>query len=160
MPQLISDARSPACRIATIFPNSPKGHQMLSPTPAHQNMRRVLCASAASLVLFCSSPGGAHDGDRDDHHAETRTPIKHVVIIIPENRTFDNYFGTYPDAANIPGEQSWVGVPAPKFVARHGTPAVNGLTLALLQNNPNRSLISGPANPTRLRPADAYTCDM
>jgi phospholipase C len=82
------------------------------------------------------------------------------VVIIPENRTFDNYFGTYPHAANIHGEQSWVGVPAPNFVARAGTPAVNGLTPALLENNPNRSLLAGPANPTRLRPADAYTCDM
>jgi hypothetical protein len=128
--------------------------------PAHHNMRRVLCASAASLVLCCSSPGRAHDGDRDNDRADTQTPIKHVVIIIPENRTFDNYFGTYPHAANIPGEQSWLGVPAPKFVAKRNTPPVNGLTPALLQNNPNRSLIGGPANPTRLRPADAYTCDM
>jgi phospholipase C len=111
-------------------------------------------------VLCCSSPGRAHDGDRDNDRADTQTPIKHVVIIIPENRTFDNYFGTYPHAANIPGEQSWLGVPAPKFVAKRNTPPVNGLTPALLQNNPNRSLIGGPANPTRLRPADAYTCDM
>jgi phospholipase C len=139
---------------------------MLSPKPVHHdkparhNMRRVLYASAASLALCCSSPGRAHDGDRDNDRADTQTPIKHVVIIIPENRTFDNYFGTYPHAANIPDEQSWLGVPAPKFVAKRNTPAVNGLTPALLQNNPNRSLIGGPANPTRLRPADAYTCDM
>src|SRR5258708_25908189 len=97
---------------------------------------------------------------QENRRASTRTPIKHVVVIIPENRTFDNYLGTYPDAANVPGEQSWVGVPAPKFVARPGTPAVNGLTPALLQTNRSRSLIGGPANPARLRPADAYTCDM
>ncbi|WP_024509403.1 alkaline phosphatase family protein [Bradyrhizobium sp. ARR65] len=108
--------------------------------------------------MLCSSIGLADDANRGDDHTETRTPIKHVVIIIPENRTFDNYFGTYPHAANIPGEQSWVGVPAPKFMARPDTPAVNGLTPTLLQDNPNRSLIAGPANPTRLGPADAYTC--
>ena len=39
--------------------------------------------------------------------------IEHIVIIVKENHTFDNYFGTYPKAANIPGEQSWIGVPAP-----------------------------------------------
>src|ERR1700736_3717371 len=132
---------------------------MLSPRPVHQNIRRILCASAASLVL-CSSVGHAEGDDRDNDHARTRTPIKHVVVIIPENRTFDNYFGTYPHAANIPGEQSWLGVPAPKFVARPGTPAANVLTPALLQNNPNRSNYAGPANPMRLSPADAYTCDM
>lgn len=102
----------------------------------------------------------ADDDDRDNHHLDTKTPIKHVVVIIPENRTFDNLFGTYPHAANIPGEQSWSGVLAPKFVARHGTPSANVLTPALLQNNPNRSLNGLPANPTRLGPADAYTCDM
>src|ERR1700737_3991404 len=130
---------------------------MLSSRPVHQNIRRILCSSAASLVL-CASVGHADEGDRGNHREDTRTPIKHVVVIIPENRTFDNYFGTYPHAANIPGEQSWLGVPAPKFVARPGTPVVNGLTPALLQNNPNRSLLGGPANPMRLRPADAYTC--
>jgi phospholipase C len=124
-----------------------------------QNIRGILFSSAASLVL-CASVGHADDGDRDNHREDTRTPIKHVVVIIPENRTFDNFFGTYPHAANISGEQSWLGVPAPKFVARPGTPKVNGLTPDLLQNNPNRSLIAGPANPKRLGPGDAYTCDM
>src|ERR1700755_1708038 len=132
---------------------------MLSRTPVHHNLRRILCLSAASLVL-CSSAGHADDGDRGDHREDTRTPIKHVVVIIPENQTFDHYFGTYPHAANIPGEQSWLGVPAPKFVARPGTPKVNSLTPALLQNNPNRNLFAGAANPKRLGPGDAYTCDM
>ncbi len=27
---------------------------------------------------------------------QTRTPIKHVIIILKENRSFDNLFGTYP----------------------------------------------------------------
>jgi phospholipase C len=32
------------------------------------------------------------------------TPIKHIVIIVKENHTFDNYFGTLPgaDGANLP----------------------------------------------------------
>ena len=29
-------------------------------------------------------------------HADTATPIKHVIIIIEENHSFDNMFGTYP----------------------------------------------------------------
>jgi len=111
-------------------------------------------------LALCSSVGRADDGDRGDHREDTRTPIKHVVVIIPENRTFDNYFGTYPHAANIRGEQSWLAVPAPKFVARPGTPKVNTLTPALLKNNPNRSRFGGPADPMRASPADAYTCDM
>lgn len=30
------------------------------------------------------------------------TPIEHVVIVVMENRSFDNYFGTYPGANGIP----------------------------------------------------------
>src|SRR5437870_1123490 len=29
-------------------------------------------------------------------------PIKHIVVIMQENRSFDNYFGTYPGANGIP----------------------------------------------------------
>lgn len=30
------------------------------------------------------------------------TPIQHVILILQENRSFDNYFGTYPGADGIP----------------------------------------------------------
>jgi phospholipase C len=74
----------------------------------------------------------------------TATPIKHVVVIFDENVTFDHYFGTYPNAANTDGSP---------FTARPGTPAVNGLTPALLTNNPNLN------NPQRLTHLQALTCD-
>ena len=32
--------------------------------------------------------------------ANTTTPIKHVVVIFPENESFDHYFGTYPNASD------------------------------------------------------------
>ena len=57
------------------------------------------------------------------------TPVGHVVIIFQENQSFDHYFGTYPAAANLPGE--------PPFQAAPGTPSVNGLGGALLTKNPN-----------------------
>jgi phospholipase C len=59
----------------------------------------------------------------------TTTPIKHLVVIVQENTSFDHYFATYPRALNPPGE--------PRFVPRPGTPAVNGLNAALLTSNPN-----------------------
>ena len=34
----------------------------------------------------------------------TKTPIKHLVILFQENVSFDHYFGTYPNATNPPGE--------------------------------------------------------
>src|SRR5258706_15391548 len=75
----------------------------------------------------------------------TTTPIKHLVVIFQENVSFDHYFGTYPVAANPAGE--------PGFEAAPGTPSVNGLTGALLTNNPNA------ANPQRLDRSQALTCD-
>jgi phospholipase C len=73
------------------------------------------------------------------------TPIEHVVVIFPENISFDHYFGTYPYATNPAGE--------PEFHALPGTPGVNGLSNGLLTSNPNLD------NPKRLGPAEALTCD-
>ena len=60
------------------------------------------------------------------------TPIQHVVVIFGENISFDHYFGIYPLALNPPGQ--------PRFTALPGTPAVNGLSGAVLTNNPNFKL--------------------
>lgn len=75
----------------------------------------------------------------------TATPIKHLVVIFQENRTFDNYFGTYPCAQNNPGETV--------FCPRKNTPSVNGLTQALLTHNQNL------VQPFRLAPSQANTCN-
>ena len=75
----------------------------------------------------------------------TKTPIKHVIVIYQENVSFDHYFATYPNAKNPAGE--------PKFVARKGTPQVNGLNETLLTRNPNSS------QPQRLGRDEALTCD-
>lgn len=77
---------------------------------------------------------------------ETKTPIKHVVVIFQENVSFDHYFATYPDARNPPGE--------PRFVAAPDTPLVNGLTTDLLTHNANS------APPFRLDRSEPITCDM
>jgi len=37
----------------------------------------------------------------DANAFETATPIKHVVFVIKENRTFDNMFGLFPDANGV-----------------------------------------------------------
>ena len=58
--------------------------------------------------------------------------------------SFDHYFGTYPNATNTDGQP---------FKAKAGTPAINGLTPALLTHNPNG------VNPQRLGAANALTCD-
>ncbi|MGA2574536.1 MAG: alkaline phosphatase family protein [Bryobacteraceae bacterium] len=83
----------------------------------------------------------------------TATPIKHLVVIFNENISFDHYFGTYPTATNPAGE--------PPFKASAGTPTVNGLTPALLNNNPNLNPLNGTGatNPFRLDRSQAVTAD-
>jgi phospholipase C len=56
-----------------------------------------------------------HDNDRDDHGLVDVHKIKHVIIIMQENRSFDTYFGTYPGAEGIPRRhgQFTVCVPDP-----------------------------------------------
>lgn len=41
---------------------------------------------------------------RPARSAETNTPIQHFIVLMQENHTFDNYFGTYPGADGPPPE--------------------------------------------------------
>ena len=120
---------------------------------------------AAATTLACSIPVLADDfgrdrdrgGDRDEHHRHpheihTETPIKHLVIIFNENRSFDHYFATYPNAANPSGS-----IP---FVPKPHTPRVNNLANAnLLVNNPNNNPANGTGatDPFRLDRTQANT---
>jgi phospholipase C len=80
--------------------------------------------------------------------------IQHIVVIFQENISFDHYFGTYPNALNLPGET--------RFTALPGTPAVDGLSQSLLAQNPNLTNTrngNGASNPFRLSPLNAATAD-
>jgi len=67
------------------------------------NGLRVGLASLALLQFSVGAPVvTAHDGqngnqneDRRDDRKDDRTPIKHVIVLIGENRTFDHLFATY-----------------------------------------------------------------
>jgi hypothetical protein len=115
----------------------------------------VFAVAGASVAVAQASTGGRshhHDGDWGGGGQggggaggpRTTTPIKHLVVIFQENVSFDHYFGTYPHAANTDGQP---------FYASPRTPTVNGLSGALLTNNPNLS------NPQRLSYSQAATCD-
>ncbi|MDB5052293.1 MAG: hypothetical protein JWM44_343 [Bacilli bacterium] len=48
----------------------------------------------------------------------TTTPIKHTIIIYQENRSYDSYFGTYPNAPGfnaLPGTPKAEGIPAGSY---------------------------------------------
>src|SRR6202049_1291363 len=119
-------------------------------------------AAAVSGPVAADDSGNGRD-DNNGHHGSpqnewhTATPIKHLVIIFNENRSFDHYFATYPHATNPSGE--------PAFKAARNTPAVNNLepTSAnpyLLTNNGNYTNTANgtnAANPFRLDRTRANT---
>jgi phospholipase C len=87
------------------------------------------------------------------YRGSTSTPIKHLVVLFDENESFDHYFGTYPFAANTDGT---------KFVAKPGTPTVNGLYTKIKKSGPVGPLLTSNPNeynPQRLTNSEALTSD-
>ncbi|NYI40895.1 phospholipase C [Demequina lutea] len=117
----------------------------------------ALGVTALSLLAVAASGAPAVAKSSDGPSRDTRTPIKHLVVIFQENVSFDHYFATYPVAANVAGETlQGTGVAAPAFTASATTPtAIDTLGSAglLAPNNPNS------VQPFRLTPAQAVTCD-
>src|SRR5947199_8200249 len=62
----------------------------------------ALAAAAAAVAAFAADVGA---GSNPGIHK-----IKHVIVIMQENRSLDSYFGTYPGADGIPAN---VCVPDP-----------------------------------------------
>src|SRR5438477_9869509 len=75
-------------------------------------MRWARLAGLLAVIALVAAAGARSE---QSGHPRTHTPvhryaiprgihkIRHVVIIMQENRSFDNYFGTYPGAKGIPG---------------------------------------------------------
>ncbi|MGA7385782.1 MAG: alkaline phosphatase family protein [Methylocella sp.] len=70
---------------------------MLSQHLRGSNRNRATTRIAASVIALTSSgiPALVHAGG-----GATRTPVKHAIIIIGENRTFDHIFATYQPVNN------------------------------------------------------------
>src|SRR5947207_2695736 len=83
--------------------------------PAERSWGRVAASMAAMSFIAAACSSG---GSRASPTTTTRPPtpitsggavttadihkIRHVVVIMQENRSFDSYFGTYPGADGIP----------------------------------------------------------
>jgi len=63
--------------------------------PRQAWIRLVALLGAASVLNSCLVLGKATP-DTGIHK------IKHVIVIMQENRTFDSYFGTFPGANGLP----------------------------------------------------------
>ena len=80
-------------------------------------LSRPFAAAAAALGVVSALVGVAAVSAAHQSRAASRRPaqagihkIRHVIVIMQENRSFDSYFGTYPGADGIP--------------RRHGVPRV------------------------------------
>src|SRR5579862_2694495 len=91
--------------------------------------KQVLAAVVASQLLV-AAPVRANDGNSND--GKTTSPIKHVIIIIGENRSFDHVFATYVpkkgqtvDNLLSKGIVKADGTPGPNYAQSAQSSAVN-----------------------------------
>jgi phospholipase C len=116
-------------------------------------LRNKPIAAITLATLIAGHPGTAvtharEDGRDDDRRvdervadARTETPIKHVIVIIGENRTFDHLFGTY--------------------VPKHGQHAANLLSRGIVKADGSPGVNASAAEQFRLGRIDpvAYFID-
>lgn len=135
----------------------------------NRKLKTILLSTVALLAVAVAATSlapviaGQNDNDKADKGAaanpiklKTKYPIKHLVVVFNENRSFDHYFGTYPNALNPEGE--------PVFEPAKNTQRdINNLLSnpSLLDNNPNLNGLNGAAasNPFRLDRTQANTAD-
>ena len=129
--RLVRNARS--MTRGTGFRSRPHGRRsgaIVSASVAVLALALSACSSspsqpAASLERVAGGPTGHYEVAAGIHK------IKHVIVIEQENRSFDDYFGTYPGADGIPMKngQPTVCVPMPAGGCQapyHDTADVNG----------------------------------
>src|SRR6516164_4708512 len=79
-----------------------------------------LGVAAAALGAFTAS-AGATDPDKSADRTPTTTPIKHVIVVIAENSSFDHAFGTFQPH----GDQKIGNLLSRGLVNADGTPGPN-----------------------------------
>jgi len=95
---------------------------------------RTGCVTFVALQFSLGGPLAvslqAHDHGKDEVH--TKTPIKHVVVLIGENRTFDHLFATY-----VPKSHDSVSNLLSKHIIKaDGSPGANFAQAAQFQATP------------------------
>ena len=80
--------------------------------------RRLLaCAAATAVIANAASPAFASGNDNN-----TASPIKHVIVIIGENRSFDHVFATYKP---VNRQDKVLNLLSEGIVKADGTPGAN-----------------------------------
>src|SRR5215472_5551361 len=87
-------------------------------------LRRASIASAVGLVAAATAAATAMTAATaapSRHQVTTTTPIKHVVVIIGENHSFDNVFATYQP----PRLQHIQNLLSERIINKNGSPGPN-----------------------------------
>ena len=84
-------------------------------------LTQVSVVSAVALVAAATAVTAAAAVPSRHHHSGTTTPIKHVVVIIGENHSFDNVFATYQP----PGHQRIKNLLSERIINKNGSPGPN-----------------------------------
>ena len=119
---------------------------------------RVTSVAAALALLSSTLPAVAATPVKH----QTQTPIQHVIVIIGENRTFDEIYGTYQPSGNqtvdnllSKGIVNADGTPGPNFSLSQQNSAINKITnyyqISPALQSPYSTLptplVGGPTNP-------------
>ena len=101
------------------------------------------CAALSSTLVNLVAPPAV--AAHDYHHSSyTRTPIKHVIVIIGENRSFDHVYATYES----PSGEHVSNLLSKGIVNADGTPGPNyarATTLSAVDSSPDPFLLSPPS---------------
>jgi len=103
---------------------------------------RVTVASLAILNLVVAGPLADSASARETRDHRTRTPIKHVIIIIGENRSFDHVYATYQS----PSGDKVFNLLSEHIINADGTPGPRYASVTA------RSPIDSPPDPFLLSP--------
>jgi phospholipase C len=105
-----------------------------------RSLARKTCTSVLALSIFGIASTGSPDAA--DHPA-TETPIKHVIILIGENRGFDHTFGVYKPKGQ---GQTISNILSKGIVNEDGSPGPNFSLAAQYAVSPQSSFYIGPPN--------------
>ncbi|MCC3245669.1 phosphoesterase [Methylocystis sp. WRRC1] len=83
---------------------------------------KIFGAIAAACIAAFDSSSALESGAESARHGATRTPIEHLIVVVGENRGFDNVFGAYvpPDPTQTVWNLLSLGI-----VDRAGLPGPN-----------------------------------
>ncbi len=64
-------------------------------------VRRVALLACLIVVALLLMESASAASRAQNSEPKPKTPIKHFIVVMQENHTFDNYFGTYPGAEGL-----------------------------------------------------------